>query len=70
MSNCWFSVCLRIFCLVVLILLPKLLELELRGFHKNTASCTEQQQILDLVSSVFDYGGRWKELKFRRDLEV
>jgi len=26
MSNCWFSVCLRIFCLVVLIFLPKVLE--------------------------------------------
>merc|ERR1719397_1183979 len=41
-SNWWFSVCLRIFCLIVLILLPKLLALE--------------QQIPDLVSSVFGCG--------------
>jgi len=41
-SNWWFSVCLRIFCLIVLILLPKLLGLE--------------QQIPDLVSSVFGCG--------------
>jgi len=27
-----------------------------RGLHRNTASCTEQQQIPDLVSSFFGHG--------------